>query len=84
MKNTELQNIRSESATLHVGKNGLTETFISELNERLKQNDIIKIKFLKNGPFSNRKDAFNKLESKIKHSFSILETRGWTAIVKRK
>ena len=47
MKNVKLQNVRSESASLHVGKNGLTETFISELNDRLKQNNIIKIKFLK-------------------------------------
>ena len=84
MKNVKLQNVRSESASLHVGKNGLTETFISELNDRLKQSNIIKIKFLKNTPFENRKDAFKELESKIGNKFTILETRGWTVIVKKK
>ncbi len=84
LKNEELQNVRSESASLHVGKNGLTETFIAELNDRLKQNKIIKIKFLKNCPFNNRKEAFSSFESKIKNEVSILETRGWTIIVKRK
>ena len=84
LKNAELQDVRSESASLHVGKNGLTETLIAELNDRLKQKKIIKIKFLKNSPFKNRKEAFNALESKIKNNFSILETRGWTVIVKKK
>jgi len=83
MKKAELQNVRSESASLQVGKNGITETFIAELNDRLKQNKIIKIKFLKNSPFNNRKEAFSTLESKIKSNFSILETRGWTIIVKK-
>ncbi len=83
MKKTELQNLRSESASLQVGKNGITETFIVELNDRLKQNDMIKIKFLKNCPFNNRKEAFIALESKIKSNCSILETRGWTIIVKK-
>ena len=83
MKKAELQNLRSESASLQVGKNGITETFIAELNDRLKRNNMIKIKFLKNGPYNNRKEAFAALESKIKSNFSILETRGWTIIVKK-
>ena len=83
MKKAELQNVRLESASLQVGKNGITKTFIAELNDRLKQKKIIKIKFLKNGPFNNRKEAFSDLESKIERNISILETRGWTIIVKK-
>lgn len=83
MKKAELQNVRTESASLQVGKNGITETFISELSDRLKQIDMIKVKFLKNSPFNNRKEAFAALELKIKGNFRILETRGWTVIVKK-
>ena len=83
MKRAELQNVRTESASLQVGKNGITETFISELNDRLKQINIIKIKFLKNSPFNNRKEAFSALELKVKGKITILETRGWTVIVKK-
>jgi RNA-binding protein YhbY len=83
MKKTELRSVRTESATLQVGKNGITETFITELNDRLKQNNIIKIRFLKNSPFSNRKEAFSSLESKLGSKISVLETRGWTIIVKK-
>ncbi|MHA1512727.1 MAG: YhbY family RNA-binding protein [Candidatus Hodarchaeales archaeon] len=83
MKKAELQKVRTESASLQVGKNGITETFISELNDRLKQIDMIKIKFLKNCPYNNRKEAFSALELKIKGKFSVLETRGWTIIVKK-
>ena len=83
VKKSELQNARSESAALQVGKNGITETFLAELNDRLKQNDVIKIKFLKNSPYKNRKEAFSSLETMLKSNISILETRGWTVIVKK-
>jgi len=83
MKNADLQNLRTESASLQVGKSGITETLIAELNDRLKKNEMIKIKFLRNSPFNSRKEAFTALESKIRNKFSILETRGWTIIVKK-
>ena len=83
LKNSELQDVRSESATLQVGKNGITQTFLTELDDRLKKNKIIKIKFLKNSPFSNRKEAFSSLEEKLESKVSILETRGWTVILRK-
>ena len=80
----QLRNIRSESASLQIGKNGLSNTFIEELNSRLKHDGIIKLKFLKNSPFKTRERALSELEKVLTDETKILETRGWTVILKRK
>ena len=84
LKNNKLSIIRSESASLHIGKNGLSPNFIEELNSRLKQNNIIKIKFLKNSPFETRENAFTELQKILNNDIKILETRGWTAVLQKR
>ena len=80
----QLRNIRSESASLQIGKNGLSNAFVEELSSRLKQDGIIKLKFLKNSPFKTRESALSELKKVLTDETKILETRGWTVILKRK
>ncbi|MHA1941591.1 MAG: YhbY family RNA-binding protein [Candidatus Hodarchaeales archaeon] len=83
MNKTKLLQIRSDPASLQVGKNGVSEEFIQELTSRMNSEDYIKIKFLKNAPFDSRKEAFADLKVKCKGQFSLLESRGWTVILKK-
>jgi RNA-binding protein YhbY len=79
----KLRNIRSSSSSLQVGKNGLSESFLMELESRLKKEKTVKIKFLKNSPFSSRQEALSSLNSVLKGKIRVLETRGWTAIIQK-
>ncbi|MHA1978283.1 MAG: YhbY family RNA-binding protein [Candidatus Hodarchaeales archaeon] len=79
-----IRNIRSESPSLQVGKNGLSESFLSELYSRLKNEKTVKIKFLKNAPFSSRQEAILALEAVLNKNSEVIETRGWTAILQKK
>ena len=83
-RQNNLRNIRSEPASLQIGKNGLSDKLIDELNSRLKHNSMIKIKFLKNSPFKTREKAFLELQKFLTDDIKILETRGWTVILQRK
>ena len=82
-KRNTLQQIRSEPASLQVGKKGFSEEFLQELANRLKIEDMIKVKILKNAPFSSRKEFLADLELKCGKNYSILETRGWTVILRK-
>lgn len=83
-RQNNLRNIRSEPASLQIGKNGLSDKLIDELNSRLKHNSMIKIKFLKNSPFKTREKAFSELQKFLTDDIKILETRGWTVILQKK
>ena len=80
----QIRNIRSEPASLQIGKNGLSTSFIEELNSRLQQSGVLKIKFLKNSPFKTREIALSELKKILSADDKILETRGWTVILQRK
>lgn len=82
-KRNTLKQIRLESASLQVGKKGFSEEFFQELANRLKIEDMIKVKILKNAPFSSRKEFLADLELKCGNNYSILETRGWTVILRK-
>ncbi len=78
-----LRNIRSSPSSLQVGKKGLSESFLIELETRLKKEKTVKIKFLKNSPFSSRQEAISSLSLVLEGKIRVLETRGWTAIVQK-
>ena len=78
-----IRNIRSESPSLQVGKNGLSDSFLIELDNRLKKEKTVKIKFLKNAPFSSRQEAFSALKAVLDRNFEVIETRGWTATLQK-
>ncbi|MHA1994316.1 MAG: YhbY family RNA-binding protein [Candidatus Hodarchaeales archaeon] len=79
-----LRNIRSESPSLQVGKNGLSDSFLIELDTRLKKEGTVKIKFLKNSPYSSRQEAILALKGVLNSKFELIETRGWTATLHKK
>ncbi len=79
-----LRNIRSESSNLQVGKNGLSESFLIELSNRLKKEKIVKIKFLKNAPYNTRQEAITILKTVLNRNTEVVEKRGWTVILKKK
>ena len=79
-----VRNIRAESPSLQVGKNGLSDSFLNELNNRLKKDKTIKIKFLKNSPFNSRQEAVSALKAILNSNSEVIETRGWTVIIQKK
>ena len=79
-----LRNIRSESPSLQVGKNGLSDSFLIELDNRLKKEKTVKIKFLRNSPFSSRQEAISALKGVLNSKFEVIETRGWTATLQKR
>ncbi|MFX0085281.1 MAG: YhbY family RNA-binding protein [Candidatus Hodarchaeota archaeon] len=79
-----LRMIRQESPVLQIGKNGISPLLLKEIEEQLKRNAIIKIRFLKNGPYKNRSHAFHKLQQQLPNWIELLEVRGWTGILKNK
>ena len=74
-------NARQGHSLLQIGKNGITEAHLIELKERLKQHEFVKIKILKNSPYSTRSEAFRILEQQLSKDIKIVEMRGWTAIL---
>ena len=80
----DLRTVRSEPASVQIGKNGLTSELIDELISRLKRNGLLKIRFLKNSPFETRDAAFSELKKHLSENVDILETRGWTVILQKK
>ncbi|MHA2289827.1 MAG: YhbY family RNA-binding protein [Promethearchaeota archaeon] len=81
---SNLRNIRSESPSLQVGKNGLSDSFLIELENRLKTEKTVKIKFLKNSPYGSRQEAILALKGVQNNKFEVIETRGWTATLLKK
>jgi RNA-binding protein YhbY len=79
-----LRKIRQESPALQIGKKGISPFLLKEIEERLKQNKIIKVRFLKNGPYKNRSNAFNELQQHLPTWIELHEVRGWTGILKKK
>ncbi|MEM2143892.1 MAG: YhbY family RNA-binding protein [Candidatus Jordarchaeaceae archaeon] len=75
--------LRSEPATLILGKKGLTEEFIGEVKRQLKRRKVIKIKTLKS---VLAEKSMNEIASEIamKANSRILETRGHTMLLARK
>ncbi|MCC6043356.1 MAG: YhbY family RNA-binding protein [Desulfurococcaceae archaeon] len=67
---------------VHLGKSGLTESFINEVKNRLEKHNVVKIKVLK----SFRKSYMDDVESIAEEiaratSARVYETRGYTIIL---
>lgn len=69
-------------ATVHIGKDGITEGVINEIRQQLKKRKIIKIKFLQN---ANRDNFKEKIEDIAKETGAeVVEIRGFTAVLKKR
>jgi RNA-binding protein len=83
-RNSEIiKELRSGSATLILGKNGVTEEFIEEVKRQLKRKKVIKIRALKSVLVEQ---SVEELASEIaaKANSQLLETRGYTMLLARK
>ncbi|MFX0150161.1 MAG: YhbY family RNA-binding protein [Candidatus Hodarchaeota archaeon] len=72
------------ASTLQLGKKGISSSFLEELESQLKHNTFIKIKILKNAPFDNRSEAFEKLQQRIALDIELVEKRGRTVLVTKR
>lgn len=84
MKNIkDLRRIGMElKPTIQVGKSGLTEGIVKEIDSQLENTELVKIKFLKSaGPSSYWKDDITAASKKIK--VTIVEIKGGTVLMHR-
>lgn len=70
--------IEHEPAIIRIGKNGISETIISELKSLINKKSAIKIKLLRNAPIEDKKTYFQDLENRV--GFKIIKIKGNTAI----
>ncbi len=69
-------------ATVNVGKNGLTESLINEINFQLEKRGVVKVKMLRNFRSGrNRKELANMIASKVKGE--LVDFRGFVLTFKK-
>lgn len=70
---------QSLQSTLHVGKNGISEELIEELDKQLDKNELIKVQVLRNNPVQDTEKIAEELQKKsIGES---VEVRGKTVLM---
>jgi len=65
-------------STVHVGKDGVTEKVIEEIEKQLKKNKLVKIRLLPSLEM-DRKDAAEKLAEETEST--LIEVRGFTVVL---
>nr|MDO8080770.1 YhbY family RNA-binding protein [Candidatus Freyarchaeota archaeon] len=78
-----IKELRSEPATLILGKKGITEEFIEEVKRQLKRKRVIKIRTLKSVLAEQSMDELASAIA-IKAKSQLLEARGYTMLLARK
>jgi RNA-binding protein len=69
--------------TINVGKNGITENLINEINLQLEKNGMVKVKFLRNFRTVSgihKKDLAREIASKVKGE--VVDLRGFVLTLK--
>ncbi len=73
---------RDRIATVNVGKNGLTESLINEINFQLEKRGVVKVKMLRNFRSGrNRKELADMIASKVKGE--LVDFRGFVLTFKK-
>ena len=70
--------IEHEPALIRIGKNGISETIILELQKLIPLKKAVKVKILQNAPIDNVKTFFEELEGIV--GYKIWRIKGNTAI----
>ncbi len=65
--------------TLHIGKKGITESLVEELDNQLENREIVKIKVLRNNPVQDVEEISQELEDRS--IGELVETRGKTLLM---
>jgi RNA-binding protein len=66
--------------TTHIGKNGVTDSLIEEINRQLKDNKLIKVKVLKSAIESMPRDEIARLLAE-KTGAELIEVKGNTVVL---
>lgn len=77
--------VRDEAPKINIGKNGLTENILNEIDRQLNEHEVVKIKFLRSMPLIDEidiKDLGRKISSTL--SAEIIDIRGKTITLYRK
>jgi len=73
----------SLKATVQVGKSGLTETIVKEINEQLEKRELVKVKMLQSmGPSKSWKEDVMKMVGRL--GATLVEIKGGTVLLYRK
>lgn len=77
--------VRNEIPKINIGKNGLTENILNEINRQLDEHEVVKIKFLRSMPLIDEIDI-RELGRKISSTLNaeIIDIRGKTITLYRK
>ncbi|MFO8110295.1 MAG: YhbY family RNA-binding protein [Thermoplasmata archaeon] len=70
------------SATVRVGKEGISEGMVKEINRQLEDNGLIKIKILRNSPYEDMSEVVDIIQGKVKGR--TVEIRGKTILLVEK
>lgn len=72
----KLRGLASKTETiLQVGKAGITETVITQINDALKARELIKIKVLENAPLFPKEAAFDLAEKTSSEVVTVIGTK---------
>ncbi len=82
-KNEMVKEVRSQSATIILGKKGVTDEFIEEVKRQLKRKKAIKIRVLRSILAVKGMDELTS-EIATKTKSRLLETRGYTILLARR
>ncbi len=82
-KNEMVKEVRSQSATIILGKKGVTDEFIEEVKRQLKRKKAIKIRVLRSILAVKGMDELTS-EIATKTKSQLLETRGYTILLARR
>jgi RNA-binding protein len=86
MEKERLYQLRSEanqiSPILNIGKNGVTDTLIEELNKQIKANRLVKVKVLKSAEEGKDVKAIAEEIAEATRS-TLIEVRGRTVVLYR-
>ncbi len=80
MNKKKREKIGKEVSVIQIGKHGVSNVLLTELNEQLKKKKLVKVRILKNAPFKDRSEAFSTLQKKLPKA-ELVKVRGWTAEV---
>lgn len=80
MKVEEAKRLGQEMDSLvQIGKKGITEGMIEEVNRHFEDRDLVKIRSLRNNPVQSVDEVASKLEDKT--DGTVVETRGNTILM---
>lgn len=81
----KLNEVKSNSAQVIIGKSGLSENIIAVISKQLKKDKIVKIKILKTAPDLKelgRKEYAREIADRL--NAKLIEIRGFNIVIKKK